>query len=142
MAILQDILYQVKIKSVKGNLQSDVKDLQIDSRKISIGSCFIAIRGAQADGHAFIENAVQAGAASIICETLPSVQAENVIYVEVENSAEAAGIMANHYYDQPSSKLKLVGITGTNGKTTVATLLYKLFTALGYDCGLLSTVQN
>lgn len=142
MLILQDILYQVKIRSVNGNLQTPVKDLQIDSRKIGKSSCFIAIRGVQADGHTFIGKAIDSGAETIICEELPDDLANGVCYVQVENSAEAAGAMAANFYGQPSLKLKLIGVTGTNGKTTVATLLYKLFTALGYDCGLLSTVQN
>ncbi|MBC6490744.1 UDP-N-acetylmuramoyl-L-alanyl-D-glutamate--2,6-diaminopimelate ligase [Flavihumibacter stibioxidans] len=142
MLILQDILYQVKIRSVNGNIQAPVNDLQIDSRKIGKSSCFIAIRGVQADGHAFIGKAIESGAATIICEELPDVLADGICYVQVENSAEAAGTMAANFYGQPSMKLKLIGVTGTNGKTTVATLLYKLFTALGYDCGLLSTVQN
>ncbi|MBZ5858231.1 UDP-N-acetylmuramoyl-L-alanyl-D-glutamate--2,6-diaminopimelate ligase [Flavihumibacter profundi] len=142
MVILQDILYQVKIRSVNGNLQTGVKDLQIDSRKVSNGSCFIAIKGVQSDGYEFIEKAISAGANVVICEKLPAKLNGDVTYIEVENSSEAAGWMANHYYGRPSQKLKLIGVTGTNGKTTVATLLYKLFTALGYDCGLVSTVQN
>jgi UDP-N-acetylmuramoyl-L-alanyl-D-glutamate--2,6-diaminopimelate ligase len=142
MAILQDILYQVKIRSVNGNLQAIVNDLQIDSRKVTWGSCFIAIKGMQADGHAFIDKAVASGAGVIICESLPVQLSATVTYIVVENSSEAAGWMANHFYGEPSRQLRLVGVTGTNGKTTVATLLYKLFSALGYDCGLLSTVQN
>jgi UDP-N-acetylmuramoyl-L-alanyl-D-glutamate--2,6-diaminopimelate ligase len=127
---------------VNGNLQCEVNDLQIDSRKVTNGSCFIAIRGSAADGHAFIGKAIQSGARSVICESLPESLINGITYVQVEDSSDAAGWMAHHFYDQPSAKLKLVGITGTNGKTTVATLLYKLFTSLGYDCGLLSTVQN
>ncbi|KIC92796.1 UDP-N-acetylmuramoyl-L-alanyl-D-glutamate--2,6-diaminopimelate ligase [Flavihumibacter solisilvae] len=142
MVILQDILYQARIRSVNGNLQCEVNDLQIDSRKVTNGSCFIAIRGSAADGHAFIDKAIQSGARSVICESLPESLSNGITYVQVEDSSDAAGWMAHHFYDQPSAKLKLVGITGTNGKTTVATLLYKLFTSLGYDCGLLSTVQN
>lgn len=142
MLILQDILYQVKIRSVNGNLETSVKDLQIDSRKVTSGSCFIAIRGLQADGHAFIEKAVAQGAGVIISEELPPQLNEKVTYIVVENSSEAAGWIADNFFGQPSRQLELVGVTGTNGKTTVATLLYKLFTSLGYDCGLLSTVQN
>ena len=142
MALLQDILFKVNIRSVDGVTAVDVKDLQIDSRKVSNGSAFIAIKGSSADGHQFIDTAVENGAKAIICETLPSNRKENVTYVQVENSAAAAGYMAHNYYVQPSEKLKLVGVTGTNGKTTIATLLYKLFTKLGCRCGLLSTVQN
>ncbi len=142
MSSLQDILYGVSIRSVQGNLLTEPKDLQIDSRKIVSGSCFIAIKGVQADGHQFIEKAVAAGAGSVIAEVLPAELKEGVVYVQVADSSVAAGVMASNFYGQPSSKLKLVGVTGTNGKTTVATLLYKLFTSLGYDCGLISTVNN
>jgi UDP-N-acetylmuramoyl-L-alanyl-D-glutamate--2,6-diaminopimelate ligase len=142
MALLQDILFRVKIRSVEGATAVDVKDLQIDSRKVSSGSAFIAIKGSSADGHQFIDTAVNNGAKAIICETLPADRKEGITYVQVESSAAAAGYMAHNYYGQPSERIKLVGVTGTNGKTTIATLLYKLFTKLGYTCGLLSTVQN
>ena len=142
MAILQDILYKVSIRSVHGNTQAAVKDVQIDSRRITEGTAFIAIRGAASDGHQYIDKAIEKGAVVIICEQFPATLSEKVTYVQVENSASAAGFMAHNFYGQPSEKLKLVGVTGTNGKTTIATLLYKLFTALGYKCGLLSTVQN
>ncbi len=142
MAILQDILYKVSIRSVHGNSQALVKDVQIDSRKISKGTAFIAIKGAASDGHLYIDKAIEMGAAVIICEQFPAALQDMITYVQVENSAAAAGFMAHNFYGQASEKLKLVGVTGTNGKTTIATLLYKLFTALGYKCGLLSTVQN
>ncbi|HQD08712.1 MAG TPA: UDP-N-acetylmuramoyl-L-alanyl-D-glutamate--2,6-diaminopimelate ligase [Flavihumibacter sp.] len=142
MVNLQDILYQVQLRSVNGNLQTTISGLQIDSRKVVTGNCFIAIKGVQADGHAFIDTAISKGATVIVCEQLPATLKEGVTYVQVENASEAAGWMSHHYYGEPSAKLKLVGITGTNGKTTVATVLYKLFTQLGYDCGLISTVQN
>ena len=142
MALLQDILFRVNIRSVQGATGIEIKDLQIDSRKVSSGSAFIAIKGSSADGHQFIDTAVKNGAKAIICETLPSEKSEEVTYVQVENTAAAAGYMAHNYYGQPSEKIKLVGVTGTNGKTTIATLLYKLFSQLGYTCGLLSTVQN
>jgi UDP-N-acetylmuramoyl-L-alanyl-D-glutamate--2,6-diaminopimelate ligase len=125
-----------------GNTGSAINDLQIDSRKVGRGSCFIAIKGITADGHQFIETAVKNGAAAIVCEVAPASLVEGVVYVVVENSAAAAGYMAHQFYGEPSAKLKLVGVTGTNGKTTIATLLWKLFTALGYKCGLISTVQN
>jgi UDP-N-acetylmuramoyl-L-alanyl-D-glutamate--2,6-diaminopimelate ligase len=142
MLILQDILYQVKIRSVNGNLQTRVKDLQIDSRKVRADACFIAMKGVAADGHLFIEKAIESGARVVVCERLPAQLSDLVTYIVVEDSAEAAGFIAANFFEQPSRKLKLIGVTGTNGKTTVATLLYKLFTLLGYDCGLLSTVQN
>ncbi len=138
---LQDILYKVAIRSVKGDVSIEISDLQIDSRKIAPGSAFIAISGG-VDGHQFIEIAVEKGALAIICERLPQNLTDGVVYIQVENSSIAAGIIAHNFFGQPSESLKLIGVTGTNGKTTVATLLYKLFTALGYKCGLLSTVQN
>ncbi|HKP31546.1 MAG TPA: UDP-N-acetylmuramoyl-L-alanyl-D-glutamate--2,6-diaminopimelate ligase [Chitinophagaceae bacterium] len=141
MRKLRDILYKVAIRSVKGDLGIQVKDLQLDSRKITQGSVFIAIRGGM-DGHKFIEKAVESGAAAILCEEFPATINDKVVYVLVENTSAAAGMMAHNYYDQPSEKVRLVGVTGTNGKTTVATLLYKLFSALGSECGLISTVQN
>ena len=142
MAVLQDILYKVSIRSVHGNTQSLVKDVQTDSRKVSEGTAFIAIQGAASDGHQYINAAIEKGAAVIICEQFPADLIEDITYVQVENSAAAAGYMAHNFFGQPTEKLKLVGVTGTNGKTTIATLLYKLFTALGYKCGLLSTVEN
>lgn len=142
MAVLQDILYKVRIRSLKGRADVVVNDLQIDSRKVSAGTVFIAIKGVSTDGHNYIDVAVKNGALAVICEAMPEELKEGITYVQVENSGEAAGVMANQFYGEPSSKLKLTGVTGTNGKTTIATLLYKLFTALGYKCGLISTVQN
>ncbi|MBO9572098.1 MAG: UDP-N-acetylmuramoyl-L-alanyl-D-glutamate--2,6-diaminopimelate ligase [Chitinophagaceae bacterium] len=142
MSNLQDILFKVNIRSVHGSTAVDVADLQIDSRKVNKGTAFIAIRGAAVDGHQFIETAIDNGASVIICETIPQQIKDGVNYVQVESSAMAAGIMAHNFYGQPSEKIKLVGVTGTNGKTTIATLLFRLFTDLGYKCGLLSTVQN
>lgn len=142
MALLQDILYKVSLRSVQGNMQVNVKDLQIDSRKVGKGSVFIAIKGVHVDGHQFIETAIEKGATAIICEQFPAHLKDNVTYVQVENSGEAAGYMSHNFFEQPSEKLILIGVTGTNGKTTIATLLYKLFVSLNYKCGLLSTVQN
>ncbi len=127
---------------MQGNTNLEVKGLQTDSRKVSKGFVFIAVRGVIADGHQFIDKAVQQGAVAVVAETLPAQPNENITWVQVENSAAAAGIMAHNYFGQPTEKLKLVGVTGTNGKTTIATLLFKLFSALGYKCGLLSTVEN
>jgi len=142
MANLQDILYKVSIRSVYGDMGKDVHDLQMDSRKVGEGSLFIAQKGTHTDSHQFIPQVVAAGAGVVVCEDVPATRAENVTYIQVEDSAAAAGYIAHNFYGQPSEKLKLVGVTGTNGKTTIATLLYKLFSSLGYKCGLLSTVQN
>ena len=140
--ILKDILYKVSIRSVKGDTDAVINQLQIDSRKVNSGDCFIAIKGAATDGHQYINTALNNGAVVIVCEKLPVSFVENVTYIQVENSAIAAGFISHNFYGEPSLKLKLVGVTGTNGKTTVATILWKLFTALGYKCGLISTVQN
>lgn len=140
--MLKDILYKVSLRSVKGNTNTTIKDLQIDSRKVSKGTCFIAIRGTVSDGHQFVDTAIENGASAIVCETLPAILNEEVTYIEVENSAAAAGFMSHNFYGEPSLKLKLTGVTGTNGKTTIVTLLWKLFSELGYKCGLISTVQN
>lgn len=140
--MLKDILYKVNIRAVNGDTAVAVKDLQTDSRKVTPGSCFIAIKGTVTDGHDFIAKAVENGATTVVVESIPSNTAEGVTYVEVENSALAAGMMSHQYYGEPSTKLKMIGVTGTNGKTTIATLSWKLFTSLGYKCGLVSTVQN
>ena len=142
MASLQNILNGVKVRSAAGKEIDNVTNLQIDSRKVTKGSCFIAIKGHTADGHSYIDTAVANGAAVIVCETLPGEINNEVKYIEVESSSAAAGVMAHNFYDNPSDKVKLIGVTGTNGKTTVATLLFKLYSALGYKCGLISTVQN
>jgi len=123
-------------------MTTEIKDLQIDSRKVGPGTAFIAIRGSLIDGHEFIQAAVEKKVSAIICETMPSDLAEGIAYVQVENSSYAAGVMAHNFFGVPSERLHLVGVTGTNGKTTIATLLFKLFTALGYTCGLVSTVEN
>lgn len=142
MAVLQQILYKIKIISVSGSTDIEINDLQIDSRNVSKGSCFVAVKGTLSDGHDFIEKAIANGAVSVICEILPATLHENIQYTQVEDSAVASGIMAHNFFGQVTSKLKLVGVTGTNGKTTIATLLFKLFRGLGYKCGLISTVQN
>lgn len=142
MSTLRDILYKTSILQIVGSTDMEVHHLAIDSRNVMPGSCFIAIKGVAADGHLFIYKAIEAGAGAIVCESLPDQLNENITYVTVRNSAEAAGNMAHIFYGSVSETLKVVGVTGTNGKTTVATLLYKLFTELGYNCGLISTVQN
>lgn len=140
--MLKDILYKVNIRSVKGNTGIDIKDLQTDSRKVTPGSCFIAIKGTLTDGHDFIGKAIENGAVAVICSVLPGQLTEDVTYISVEDPAVAAGIMSHTFFAEPSLKLKVVGVTGTNGKTTIATLLWKLYSAMGYTCGLISTVQN
>ncbi|TCJ14639.1 UDP-N-acetylmuramoyl-L-alanyl-D-glutamate--2,6-diaminopimelate ligase [Flaviaesturariibacter flavus] len=140
--LLTDILYKVPLRAVNGNREASVASVQIDSRKVTPGALFIAVKGTASDGHAYIPKALELGATVIVCEKMPGEQREGVTYVQVADSAEAAGIIAHNFYGQPSSKMKLVGVTGTNGKTTIATLLYKLFTGLGYTCGLVSTVEN
>lgn len=125
-----------------GSTAVDVSDVQIDSRKVKKGSAFIAVKGAAADGHQFIDKAIENGASVVVCEEIPAHSKAGIVYVQVEHSAAAASYMAINFYGRPAEKLKLVGVTGTNGKTTIATLLYKLFTRLGYTCGLISTVEN
>jgi UDP-N-acetylmuramoyl-L-alanyl-D-glutamate--2,6-diaminopimelate ligase len=142
MTSLQQILYGVNIHSIVGTTGVEINDLQIDSRKVSPGSCFIAINGALSNGHDFIGSAIENGAVAIVCETIPTIINEKMHYIVVENSGKAAGIMAHNFYGRVTEKIKLVGVTGTNGKTTIATLLFKLFSSLGYKCGLISTVQN
>ena len=139
---LQEILYKVAIRSVHGKLDVDVKNLQLDSRKVGMGSAFIAVKGVHTDGHHFIEAAAKAHPVTIICEQMPASLQGDITYIQVEDSAAASGLLAHNFFGQPSEKLKLLGVTGTNGKTTIVTLLYKLFTSLGYTCGMLSTVQN
>ncbi len=142
MAVLQDILYQSKVRSVAGSTQVEITGVHSDSRQVQPGSLFIAIKGVHTDGHQYLDAVIKAGARAVVVETLPANPDPAVTWIQVENSAVAAGYIAHHFFGEPSAKMKLVGVTGTNGKTTIATLLYKLFTALGYKCGLLSTVQN
>lgn len=142
MKQLRDILHKVALVQVHGSTDLPVQDLQLDSREVHSGSVFIAVAGANANGHDYIEKAVALGAAAIICENLPQTLHDSVTYVQVKSSHEATGVMAHNFYDEPSAKLQLVGVTGTNGKTTVATLLFNLFSQLGYECGLISTVNN
>ena len=142
MSLLQNILYKVNIISVEGTPVTEINDLQTDSRKVKPGGCFIAVKGTITDGHSFIDTAIENGASVIICETLPGKLKDKIQYTVVQNSSVAAGVMAHNFYEQLSEKIKLIGVTGTNGKTTIATLLFKLFSELGYKCGLISTIQN
>jgi len=140
--LLQDVLYKVAIQSLNGTTAIDVSGIQSDSRKIVAGNVFVAVKGVGVDGHLFIEKAIEKGATVVVYQTAPATFNNNVVYISVEESAVALGIMAANFYKNPSAQIKVVGVTGTNGKTTIATLLYKLFTSLGYKCGLLSTVNN
>lgn len=140
MKNLKDLLYKVAIDAVKGSTDLAVNDLIFDSRNVGLNDAFIAIDGVKSNGHNFIGAAIKAGAHVIICESFPVDIVNEVTYIKVENSATAFAQMASNFYDNPSSKLKLVGVTGTNGKTTIATLLYQLFSLAGYQVGLLSTV--
>ena len=141
MIVLKDILYKVSIEAVKGSTEIAVNKIEFDSRKIQENDVFVAIRGTLSNGHDFIEKAINLGAVVVICDTLPDVIVTGITYIQVKDTNSALAFMANNYYDNPSSKLKLVGITGTNGKTTVASLLYQLFKKAGYKVGLLSTVK-
>ncbi|GAB1307787.1 UDP-N-acetylmuramoyl-L-alanyl-D-glutamate--2,6-diaminopimelate ligase [Urechidicola sp. KH5] len=141
MKVLKDILYKVAVEVIVGTTQVAVKDVTFDSRAVSKGSLFVAVKGVHVDGHQFIENAINAGATSVVCEEMPEKKHAQVTYVQVGQSESALAVIASNYYDNPSKELTLVGITGTNGKTTIATLLYKLFNKGGDKVGLLSTVK-
>ncbi|HEX6915362.1 MAG TPA: UDP-N-acetylmuramoyl-L-alanyl-D-glutamate--2,6-diaminopimelate ligase [Chitinophagaceae bacterium] len=142
MKTLTDILYKVRLQSVHGSTDREINDVCIDSRKISAGSLFVAIKGVHSDGHEYIGRAVEQGAVAVVCETIPAERDPGITWIQVLNTSEALAYIAHNFYGEPSDRLKLVGVTGTNGKTTIATLLYKLFTQLGHRCGLISTVQN
>lgn len=139
---LNDILKGCSINKVSGNSGIEVKGISFDSRNVEKGFLFIAIKGTNVDGHEYINAALEKGAESILCEKIPDKISDNVTYITTQNSSKALGIVASNFYGNPSGKLKLVGITGTNGKTTTVTLLYRLFRQLGYKAGLLSTVRN
>ena len=141
MIVLKNILYKVAIELVKGSTDVAVNNIQFDSRKIVKDDVFVAIRGTISNGHDFIEKAIALGATSIVCDTLPENSTSGITYVQVKDTNSALAFMATNFYENPSSKLKLVGITGTNGKTTVASLLYQLFRKAGFKVGLLSTVK-
>ncbi|HCD77369.1 MAG TPA: UDP-N-acetylmuramoyl-L-alanyl-D-glutamate--2,6-diaminopimelate ligase [Prevotella sp.] len=139
---LEELLKNITPLAINGETDIDIKGVNIDSRKIADGHLFIALRGTQVDGHKFIAKAIEMGAKAVLCEDMPEEKAEGVTYVQVESTEDAVGKVATLFYGDPSRKLKLVGVTGTNGKTTIATLLYNMFRKLGYKCGLLSTVCN
>jgi len=141
LKILKDILYKVSVNAVYGDTTVEVSNVVFDSRKIQKGDLFVAQRGVTIDGHLYIEKAIQLGAISIVCEVIPEKKKEGITYVQVQDSNTTLAIIASNFYDNPSSKLNLVGVTGTNGKTTIASLLYQLFKKAGYKTGLLSTVK-
>lgn len=142
MKLLQDILYGVAIEQVMGSTQVNIQSVCFDSRKVKESCLFIAVNGTQVDGHQFIQKSLESTAVAVVCEILPESFLPNKTYIRVTDSAKALGIIADNFYDHPSKNIKLVGVTGTNGKTTVATLLYQLFKKLGYKTGLISTVEN
>ena len=142
MKLLSDILYGVSLEEVSGNTNLAITALAFDSRKVRKDAVFVAVRGTVVDGHDFIGMAIESGAIAVVCEQIPDEVKTGVTYVRVNDARCALGLMAAQYYDNPSRELKLVGVTGTNGKTSVATLLYRLFDSLGYKSGLISTVEN
>lgn len=139
---IEQLITKSKPLSIIGQTDVEINGIEIDSRKILPGKVFVAIRGTQTDGHNFISKAIELGATAIVCEQLPSVLSGNVVYIQYQSTEEVVGQLATNFYGNPTSKIKLVGVTGTNGKTTIATLLYQIFRRLGYKCGLCSTVCN
>ncbi|MDB9801175.1 UDP-N-acetylmuramoyl-L-alanyl-D-glutamate--2,6-diaminopimelate ligase [Flavobacteriaceae bacterium] len=141
MITLKDILYKVSLEKVVGNTAVAFRELQFDSRKVGLDDVFIAIKGTQSDGHQFIKKAIDQGALAVVCQQIPKEIINGITYLQVQDTQQALAIMASHFYGNPSRELQLVGVTGTNGKTTIATLLYTLFTSAGYKVGLLSTIK-
>ncbi len=140
-AILKDILYKVSLVGISGDTSVELDGLTLDSREVKPGFLFAAIKGSQTDGHVYIQTAIDKGATVIVCEEMPEKRVENVTYVQVNSASKALALIASNFYGHPSKKIKLVAITGTNGKTTCATLSYRLFRQLGYNAGLLSTIR-
>ncbi|MBD0778528.1 UDP-N-acetylmuramoyl-L-alanyl-D-glutamate--2,6-diaminopimelate ligase [Maribacter sp. ANRC-HE7] len=141
MNLLKDILFGVSLSAVSGSTNTMVNAITFDSRKVGLDDVFVAIKGTLTDGHKYIEKAIDSGAVCIVCETMPEQIVDGVTYVEVDNGNKALAIMASNYYGNPSKNLKLVGITGTNGKTTISSLLYRLFKKTGFKVGLISTIK-
>ena len=141
MKILKDILYKVSVNTIYGDTNLEISQIDFDSRAVIEGSLFVAQKGVSVDGHLFIDKAIGLGATSVICEILPEKKQENITFIQVDDSNTSLAIIASNFYDNPSSKLKLIGVTGTNGKTTIASLLYQLYKKAGFKVGLLSTVQ-
>ncbi len=139
---LEELLKSIRVVNITGDMATEIKSINIDSRAVDTDGAFVAIRGTQADGHNYIGRAIEKGATAIVCETLPTEIKKEITYIQVENTEDIIGKIATTFYGDPTSKLELIGVTGTNGKTTIATLLYKMFRAFGYKVGLLSTVCN
>lgn len=142
MKLLKDIIYSVRIENVVGSTNIAIEHMAFDSRVVAQYSLFVAVEGTQVDGHLFIDKAIEKGAVAIVCEKLPKVLKEGVTYIKVLDAADAMGVIAANFYDNPSEKLKLIGVTGTNGKTTSVSLMYELFQLFGVKVGLISTVEN
>ncbi|MBA3681068.1 MAG: UDP-N-acetylmuramoyl-L-alanyl-D-glutamate--2,6-diaminopimelate ligase [Bacteroidetes bacterium] len=142
MKLLSDIIYKVRLEEITGSTHMAISSVTFDSRSVKKDSLFVATKGTAVDGHTYIDKAIESGAIAVVCEEMPANKNENVTYVKVADSSYALGIIACNFFDNPSEKVKLVGITGTNGKTTTVTLLFNLFKSLGYSVGLLSTVEN
>ena len=140
--LLSELIKGIRVEEVIGDVQCDIADVHIDSRRVANGHLFVAMRGTQVDGHKYIQSAIEKGAVAIVCEQLPEALTEGVVYVRVPNSEEVVGPIATAFNGYPTDKVRLIGVTGTNGKTTIATLLYDMFRAMGYKVGLLSTVCN
>jgi UDP-N-acetylmuramoyl-L-alanyl-D-glutamate--2,6-diaminopimelate ligase len=142
MMKIEEILKGIEIVSVAGTKNTVISGIEFDSRKVNKGSLFVAVKGYKTDGHDFIDSAIVSGATAVICEIIPENPAKSICWIKTSDSAKALGLAASNFFGNPSSSLKLVGVTGTNGKTTIATLLYRMFIKLGYKCGLFSTVCN
>ena len=139
---LDQVIKNIQVTNLIGHSDIDLKGINSDSRKVESGHLFVAVKGTQTDGHSYISTAIEKGAIAVLCEELPTELSENVTYIQVKDTEDAVGKAATAFYGDPTSKLELVGVTGTNGKTTIATLLYDIFRHFGYKAGLLSTVCN
>ena len=142
MKAIKNLLEKVHVTSISGDVEMEINQVGFDSREMNPGSLFVAIQGTQADGHQFIEQAIKNGSIAIICEKIPSRLREKITYIAVKSSSMALGIIASNYYGNPSGKLTVIAITGTNGKTTIVNILFQLFRKLGYNVGMISTVEN
>lgn len=138
----EEIISEIEVLEIKGDVKCDICGVQIDSRQVAEGCLFVAVKGTVADGHNYISKAIENGAVAVLCEVMPDLLFEHVVYVRVRNTEQLVGQLATTFYGNPTKLLKLVGVTGTNGKTTIATVLYEMFRWMGYKAGLLSTVAN
>ena len=139
---LQELTYNYKPVKLHGNPETEITGIELDSRKCSTGTAFVAIRGTQTDGHSYIDKAISLGATCIICESIPAYPVQGVVYAVYENTADIVGPLATTFYGNPTKRMKLIGVTGTNGKTTIATTLYNIIRRMGIKAGLCSTVCN